>query len=274
MSKIVGSMLKVFKRKKSRGSLEESAPGSRKSRTSVLDAESFVFLPGDGGGGSDVYWGEIINDESFPASQRRDARRRTQIGLDSDSGMQEVNLVIRTRSEVSEKDEKFLLNGKVYNRRYSGTLVNAKKGQDDDGPVIRDYAFLLTNREQSSKDRYVYDRLIRAPLQPANSSQSQPKRLTIVTDGRSKGNKEKCSLRKTDLAAPSKPPVDATHLKVANHYTGRPDRPGKKGRPVSLQTAEGHNYSDLEWVGTIAGSEYAFPPDAISWELNLEGREQ
>ena len=268
MSKIV-SMLKAFKReKKGSGSFDESLPGSRKSRN-VLEAESFVFLPGNAGGevgGKEMYWGKIINDESFPASQRRDARRRTHIGLDSDNGVQEVNLVIRTRSDAAE-DEKFMMNGRIYNRRYSGTLVNAKTNVEDDGPVIRDYAFLLTNNtsnEKSSRDRYVYDRLIRAPLQPANSGQSQPRRLTIVTDGQSsnKGDKERCSLRKADLADLTRVPADGSHLQVPSHVTGK---------PASLQVTDRHNYSDLEWVGTL-GSEYALPPDAVSWELNLEGK--
>ncbi len=237
-----------------------------------MDGESFVFLPGDAGvrGDREMYWGEIINDESFPASQRRDARRRTHIGLESDKGMQEVNLVIRTRSEVTEKDEKILLNGKVYNRRYSGSLMNAKKGMEDEdgGPVIRDYAFLLTNNnEKAPRDRYMYDRLVRAPLQPNSSHSSQPRRMTIVTttDNQSEDDRERCSLRKTDLTAKLKGPVDSARLQVANQNTGK-----QQGRPFSLQT-DAHNYSDLEWFGTIAGSEYAFPPDAVSWELRLEG---
>jgi len=274
MSKIV-SMLKAFKReKKGSGSFDEAVPGSRKSRN-VLEAESFVFLPGNAGGevgGKEMYWGEIINDDSFPASQRRDARRRTHIGLNSsDNGVQEVNLFIRTRSDAADED-KCLLNGKVYNRRYSGTLVNAKKNVDDDGPVIRDYAFLLTNNntssDKSSRDRYVYDRLIRTPLQPANSGQSQPRRLAIVTDSRSSnvGDKERCSLRKADLTELSRVPEDGPHLQVPSRVTGK-----LSGRPVSLQMNR-HNYSDLEWVGTLERSEYALPPDAVSWELNLEGR--
>ncbi len=59
MSKIA-SMLKALKRdKKSQSSFDEAAPGSRKSRTSVLDGESFVFLPGDAGvrGDREMYWG-------------------------------------------------------------------------------------------------------------------------------------------------------------------------------------------------------------------------
>lgn len=275
MSKFVGSMLKVFKReKKSQSSLEERSSSSKKGRKAVLDADSFVFMPGDTGGG-DLYWGEIINDDNFPISQRHDSRRKTHIGMDSSSGLQEVNLIIRTRSEVPEKDEKILLNGKVLNRRYSGTLVNAKKSAEDDGPVIRDYAFLLTGRERMSQDlsgRCVYDRLIRAPLQPANSSShSQQRRMTIVADSQSRDDRERCSLKKTDLKAnnaPTKCAGDGRHLSIPNEWTGKPK---VQQRPASMQTVDSHNYSDLEWARSVVGSEYALPPDAISWELNLEG---
>lgn len=273
MSKFVDSMMKVFKReKKSQSSVGEGSPRSRRGRKAVLDADSFVFMPGDSNG--DLYWGEIINDDNFPSTQRQASRRKTV--MSSSSGLQEVNLIIRNRSELSEKDEKMLLNGNLFNRRYSGTLVKAKKAADDDGPVIRDYAFLLSSRERMSQDlsgRYVYDRLIRAPLNPAKSSSpSQQRRMTIVADSQSRDDRERCSLIKnTDLKAknaPAKCARDGRLLSVPDARTGMPTG---HHRPASIQTVGSHNYSDLEWARSIGGSEYAFPADAISWELNIEG---
>lgn len=263
MSKLA-SMMKVFKReKKNQSSVEGSSSRSKKGRRSVLDRDSFVFMPGDSGAGG-PYWGEIINDDSFPNSQRQDSRRKTLL-IDPDSGLQEVNLVIRTRLEASEKDDQILLNGKIFRRHSETTLPEQPgegKGADDDVPVLRDYAFLLSNKEhQDIPRRYVYDRLIRAPLQSANPL-SQQKRMTLVADSRTREDLERYFMRK-DLQA------NNASTKYAGDGWSVPDEHAErsmgKQRPASMYSSHS-SYSGLEWTHSKA-----FPADAVSWELNLEG---
>lgn len=297
-------MLKVFKReKKGSKGLDKDASKARPRRgqRNIQDAESFIFMPGDT---QSQYWGEILNDDSFPISQLRDnSRRKTHIGLvqsgDSGSGgdgLQEVNVIISP--EVEKKDGNLVLNGMVFNRRLSGTLVKARKSTDEveDGPIIRDYAFLLTGRERLSQElsgRYVYDRLVRSPLQPRHSvtpakqlTESKPtfqwkypnegRKSPLLTDKRKKDDK-------VDLGYVSGPrsttPSDRNFLRVDHgQYTcsardrmqerEREQRSQHKAsqRPLSSQTIDSQAYSNLELSHSVMGSEYAMPPDALSWE--------
>ena len=287
-------MLKVFKREKK--APEKDSSKSRRSQRSVLDADSFIFMPGDT---QSQYWGEILNDDNFPTSQLRDnSRRKTHIGLvqSGDSGgVQEVNLIISP--DVQEKDGNLVLNGKVFNRRLSGTLVKARKSTDEveDGPIIRDYAFLLTGRDRLSQElsgRYVYDRLVRSPLQPrhptvtvkqpSNSPKpsfqwkypSEGRKSPLLTDQRKKD--DKVDLGYVSGPRSSTPSKDRNFLRVDHgQYTcsvrdrlQQREREHKlqHKRPLSGQTVDSQAYSNLELSHSVMGSEYAMPTDALSWE--------
>ena len=255
-------MFKVFQRdKKSQNSVEGGSPQSRKGRRGVAEADSFVFMPGDSG---DNYWGKIINDDSFPNSQRFANRRKTHIGLDSSSGHQGVNVVIRTHLNTSDNDEKILLNGQVPNRRYSGTLVkgytgNFKKAGDGE-PVIRDYASLLSaaRERKDTQGRCAYDRLVRTPLQPADSRQ---KRMTLVADSQLRDDTGRCLIDVKGSNAHSS--YDRDEVEQIE-WTGWPS---KQRRPASVACS--HRYSGVEWAPSTSGQ--AQPADAINWELNLGG---
>lgn len=286
----IGEMLRVFKReKKSQRGLDKnnSRPKtSKRDNRSVLDADSFIFMPG--GTESQLCW------ESFPFSQLQEveSRRKTHIGLvqsQETNGLQEVNLFLSP--DLQEKDGNLILNGKVFDRRLSGTLVKARKSMDDlmeDEPVIRDYAFLLSARERLSQElsgRYVYDRLIRPPLQPRNtpqrkSSQQQTwkypvgtdgKKSPLLTDHRKGGDNDEVVLRKT--APRSSTPIKDSSLlgvnrgqltcSVRDTHDRRDHRSLK--RPVSGLTVDS-GYSNLEFAQSVVGSEYAMPSDAINWD--------
>ena len=286
MPKIVESMLKAFKREKIGREKSKSSSGSKRGKKSVLDADSFVFMPGDGGG---QYWGEILNDENFPVPQMggRDSRRKTHIGfVDSDesNGIQEVNLIIRanTNNTDQEKDDSTIMNGKVYNRRYSGTLVKANKCTDenDDGPVLRDYAFLLTARERKSQDlsgRYVYDRLIRSPLQPRHPppppppSTKSPSQWQYPRERKNSADFKIMSTTEQDRVQPG--PKCSTPTRLRSDDVLREDHGHLTCNVYKHESLKGtHNYSDLEPPRSVNGSGYAMPADALNWELNLEGK--
>lgn len=291
MPKFVDSMLKVFKREK-KGHRGLDKARSRSNRP-VLDADSFIFMPGDS---ESQYWGKILNDENFTSVE--DSRRKTHIGFvqsGESNGLQEVNLII-SPSVQEKKDEDFILNGKVFNRRLSGTLVKARKSTDEveDGPVIRDYAFLLTARERLSQelsDRYVYDRLIRPPMKPKPSNPPAPaahqwqypregKKPPLLSDRRW-NDKDEVVLRRTVPSKTSTPSKNDKLLRVDHsHFTCTVrDTQNKREadflrvgqRPLSGQTFDSQGYSNLELSHSIMGSEYAMPADAINWELNIEG---
>ena len=224
------------------------------------------------------------------------------------NGLQEVNLIISPN--VQEKDGELCMNGKVFNRRLSGTLVKANKATDEveDGPVVRDYAFLLSARERLSQElsgRYVYDRLIRPPLR-SQKSNSPPESAShwqypgekggknsppLMTDSKRRANlknKEEVIVR---ITAPDSPERDDRFLKVergqvtcnvrdtqrrrGEHKAMRGEhkamRVGGWTRPLSGQTLDSHGYSNLEMTRSMGGtgSEYAMPQDALQWEQSI-----
>ena len=285
----IGEMFRVFKReKKSQRGLDKnhSRPKtSKRDNRSVLDADSFIFMPGGAETHGQFCW------ESFPFSQLQEveSRRKTHIGLvqsQETNGLQEVNLFLSP--ELQEKDGNLV---KVFNRRLSGTLVKARKSVDDlveDEPVIRDYAFLLSTRERLSQElsgRYVYDRLVRPPLQPRNTPQQQKpsqqswkypagtdgKKSPLLTDHRKRGDKDEVVLRRTAPRS-STPVKDNSLLKVnrgqltcnVRDTHDRRDHRSLK-RPLSGLTVDS-GYSNLEFSQSVLGSEYAMPFDAINWD--------
>lgn len=282
-------MFKVFRREKKGQRANSSRP--KRDNRSVLDADSFIFMPG---GTESQYWGEMLNDENSPFCSHlgdMESRRKTHIGLvqsQETNGMQEVNLIISPG--VQEKDGNVVLNGKVFNRRLSGTLVKARKSADDlEGPLIRDYAFLLSNRERLSQElsgRYVYDRLIRSPLQPSKNnhpkqqhlSPPQPqwkypsregKKSPLLSDRRRRTDKDEVVLRRTVLTSstPVKDLLEVNRGQLTCSVRDMRDKREQRSlkRPVSGHTVDS-GYSNLEFSRSVMGSEYAMPFDAIDWE--------
>ncbi len=304
MPKLVDSMLKVFKRDKDREK-------SKRYRKSQMDADSFVFVPGDGGG---QFWGEVLNNDNFPAPgsqlENGGSRRNTLMGgiMQSDgSGSQDVSIIFR--SNAAQKEQQSLMNGKLFNRRLSGTLVKARKSTDEveDGPLIRDYAFLLSNRERMSgdvSDRYVYDRLIRSPLRrqdsnpppsvpaPAppghwNYSSREKRKSSPLFNLQTQSNQERVHPQTAGRSGPRTSTPTATtgsgggrdsSLRVdQGYYTSstRDDKNKRRSREIRQKTTtprQSHGYSDLEPAScSIAGSEYALPPDALNWDTHSKG---
>lgn len=300
MPKLV-DMLKVFKReKKGPRGMDKEQPRSRKGNRSVLDADSFIFMPG---GTESQYWGDVLNDDNFPRSQQlaedKNLRRKTHIGFvqsDESNGVQEVNLIISP--SVQEKDGDLVMNGKVFNRRLSGTLVKANMATDEveDGPVIRDYAFLLSARERLSQElssRYVYDRLVRPPLRSQKSSSpsetsahqwqypergSGGKKSPPFAESRRRMNSDDEVIVRVTAPDSSSPTArDDRFLRVERGQTTCPVRDLQNcrlrehkclrvQRPLSGQTLDSQGYSNLEMTRSAGGSEYAMPADALHWE--------
>ena len=298
-------MLKAFGRQPSKTKLDDvdtnsgssggssSGGGSRrekgpKRRRSVLDADSFVFLPGDKAAN---YWGQILNDENFPVSQlsadysvkAADMRRRkTHVGGlrrsdDNNSGVQEVN-VIRPRAKTSAN---FLTvpgeggspkhKGLVYNRRFSGSLVKrASTDEVEDVTLIHDYALCVSDeRERWSQDltdRYVYDKLIRPPppnrtSTPTTKSNS-PIQWKYASDEGSKRNKDSPKSRRRD--SPKKSPHSRSQSVFIIDERAK-NRFSENLRSSSRATVASHGYCDLE-PPTPRRSEYSMPPDSVDWE--------
>lgn len=294
MPKLV-EMFKIFRReKKGQRGLDKNPSRPRRDNRSVLDADSFIFMPG---GTESQYWGDMMNDENSPFSHHlgdMESRRKTHIGLvqsQETNGLQEVNLIISPN--VQEKDANLVLNGEVFNRRLSGTLVKARKSADfmDDEPVIRDYAFLLSARERLSQElssRYVYDRLVRSPLQPRKSTQPrkeqhlsppQPhwkypdntgkegRKSPLLTDRRKKTDKDEVVLRRTGptSSTPLKDLLRVNRGQLTCSVRETQDKRKSLKRPLSGRTVDS-GYSNLEFSQSVTGSEYAMPFDAINWE--------
>lgn len=296
MPKIVESMLKVFGRNKEnkdrgQGQGKKSKP-TKRSRRSVLDADSFVFLPGDH---VSRYWGALLNDDddsNFPVSQlaadySEMRRRKTHIGLihSDESGMQEVNIIRpRAKTHANPAEDNVLRNAKMFNRRLSGTLVKARKSTDEveDGSVIHDYAYRTSDRERWSQDlsgRYVYDRLFCPPVKSSTplktSTPRQWKYPGDITNGTYERLKEpedsdKKMRNKPKLELPiSKPAVCVTkdNRLSACEISDEDNRVFHVKRASSKNTLGSHGYCDLEEpTGKHYSSEYCMPADAIDWE--------
>ena len=310
MPKLVDSMLKVFKReKKGPRVLDKKNSRFRGDNRSVLDGD-FIFMPGNT---ESQFWGEILNDDNYPLSQLREVeetqdRRKTHIGLVASDVPTEVKVIISP--SVQEKEDNVVMNGKLFNRRLSGTLVKARKSDlVEDEPVIRDYAFLLSARERLSQEisgRYVYDRLVRPPLQTKDSLKSSTKpapmhardpqatlspqwsfpgdtgpRESLSNDRRMSYGKEEVVLRRPGhlSSVPSKDSVlfgvnrgQLTCSVRDTHNTHNSKghsslRVGQRS-PVRLSAVDSDNqaYSNLDFSRSVVGSEYAMPADALDWE--------
>ena len=302
MPKIVQSMLKALGRQPSKQKLDSvdtnsagGGGGSRrekgpKRRRSVLDADSFVFLPGDKAAN---YWGQVLNDENFPLSQltadystrAADMRRRkTHVGGlrrsdDNNSGVQEVN-VIRPRAKTSAnllvvpgEGGSPVHNGLVYNRRLSGTLVKrATTDEVEDAALIHDYAFCVSERDRWSQDlsdRYIYDKLIRPPpalnkTSTPRGGSSSPVQWKYPSDNAPpKGGKESPKSRNERILPHQRSQsVLILDERAKNRFVFKNQ---ENLRSSSRQTVASHNYCDLE-PPTPVRSEYSNPMDSVDWE--------
>lgn len=314
MPKLVDSMLKVFKReKKGPRVLDKKNSRLRGDNRSVLDAD-FIFMPGNT---ESQFWGEILNDENYPLSQLREDtqdRRKTHIGMVSSDVMpSEVKVIISP--SVQEKDDNLILNGKLFNRRLSGTLVKARKSDlVEDEPVIRDYAFLLSARERLSQEitgRYVYDRLVRPPLQTKDSLKHSTKpapmhardpqatlspqwsypgdntgarESPLAKDRRMSYDKDEVVLRRPSgnlsSAAPSKDSVllgvNRGQLTCNVRGDTQQSRKGHSSLRVGqrspvVDSSDSQAYSNLDFSHSVVGSEYAMPADALDWK-DVDGK--
>ena len=269
MSKLMSSMKSLFGNKRSKESGRPAASHrerDKRKRRSHLEADSFVFVPGDGGPGS--YWGEVVtvNGENFPISHlsgeysqqaAAERRRKTTVGhvIHPDyadqsprhGGGAATAVLLRPRSKTTLTPEDVLLkNSKVYGRRLSGTLVKNQKTSsaaatdevEDGSLLLPGYPFVaaVSERDRWSQDvsgRYVYDRLVHVPP-------STQKKKMFISDWK---------LHKS--SAPPPPPASRDKELVF-----------KVRRCSSSQQTGG--YCDL--VPVLSGSEYAMPDDAIDWE--------
>ena len=318
MPKIVQSVLKAFGRQPSKAKLDNvetnsgssgesgSGGGSRrekgpKRRRSVLDADSFVFLPGDKAAN---YWGQILNDENFPVSQlsadystkaAEMRRRKTHVGglrrSDENSGVQEVN-VIRPRAKTSANLLQLpgageggspLHNGLVYNRRLSGSLVKRTSTDEvEDSALIHDYAFCVSERDRWSQDlsdQYVYDKLIRPPPSanrtstPTSAKTSSPVFWKYPSDEAPKEKKDLSKSRKQDSPKNNRRESQRNLSQVRsqsvfvgdNREKNRFSKPQEYMRSSSRVTLVSHGYCDLE-PPTPRSSEYSLPMDCVDWE--------
>lgn len=305
MPKLVDSMLKVFKReKKGPRVLDKKTSRFRGDNRSVLDAD-FIFMPGNT---ESQFWGEILNGENYPLSQLRDEsqdRRKTHIGLVSSEVPSEVKVIISPSVQV--KEDNLVLDVKLFNRRLSGTLVKARKSDlVEDEPIIRDYAFLLSARERVSQEisgRYVYDRLVRPPMQTKDSLKPATKpaplhsrdvpqanlspqwnypgtrESPLAKDRRMSYDKDEVVLRRPGHLS-STPSKDAVLLGVNGgqltcSVRDTQNRKGRNSLRVSQRSpvvdSDSQAYSNLDFSHSVVGSEYAMPADTLDWE-GVEGK--
>lgn len=157
MSKFVGSLLNFFGSSRGRAKEEQLREGrsrGKRSRRALLEADSFVFLPGEDG----TFWGEVLESEEVTA-------------ISSLAADYSVHCEIRRRAKTVDDNA---LRPKVVNRRLSGTLLKARKSLTEDVEdrlAVRDPRNSHHDRPKSdSSGRYVYDRLIRVPVRKSQRS--------------------------------------------------------------------------------------------------------
>lgn len=277
MSKLVTSMLRAFgvhRNSKESGGIDNS----RKTRKSVLEADSFVFMPGEDG----TYWGDMVTSrhgEGVPVpishfaedySARSQIRRRAKTTA---HGGQSARSEAR-RKVMSSADDTLIFGNVKIGRRLSGTLVKAGKTvtdevEDSGGGILLE----SDNRERWSPDlsgRYVYDRLLRVPTntqkQPRNGIQNKREReieketgqrKVVDPDERSLVFQVRCDATGYCDLVPlseynsSADTVDWEQVRVDTWRGRRLQRCGcstEGGGVASVSQVEGDNYSDLHGI--------------------------
>ncbi len=256
--KFVSSMINLFSKKSKQTdedhhlSVKRAKPARTRSRgannsgRSMLDADSFVFLPAEK---MDLYWGAVLNDHNYPISDLAAdystaravfTRRQTvpHLTQSAESGVQSVQ-VLRPRANTQATPESLstLKNGSIFNRRLSGTLVKGNKVTDEiqqDDSKLVDHALCVSDRERWSEDlsgRYVYDHVYTPTLGPTLTStptQDPPSRHSVLH------------------SPPTVPPVEL------------------RARKQDKTKSASHSYFDLE--PDRLNSEYDLPWDSVDWD--------
>lgn len=281
--KFVTSMLNFFGRKTKEE--DESHLGvkasskrqnaTRKNRRSMLDADSFVFLPGEK---VDLYWGAVLNDQNYPISAlaadystaRAVMGRRQTISSNltrsDESGTQNVK-VLRPRAQTNAFPENSLLkSGDPVSRRLSGTLVKCRMSTDEvgDGSILLDYGLCVSDRERWSQDlsgRYVYDRLFYPPNQSGH-----PKHTSTPDNDKAVHSKQTNTETPNRHSFVQSPPVVEISPPSKRRLAQSQDKNVFVGRPTSAKanSMAGHSYFELE--SNRMGSEYDLPWDSVDWE--------
>ena len=268
--KFVSSMISFFSKKSKQEnndnhlSVKRANParsGRGRSRKSMLDADSFVFLPGEK---VDLYWGAVLNDQNYPISDlaadystaRAVFTRRQTVGSkltrSEESGVQTVQVLRPRASTNAVSAGSSMKNGSVFSRRLSGTLVKGKKPTDEveDGSLV-DFGLCVSDRERWSQDlsgKYVYDRI----YSPKHTS--TPDNDRAVTLPQNDETPHRHSFLHSPPAKQVTPPTKR-----------RPSQPIKKGDSRKKKVSEAsHNYFDLEPM--VLSSEYDLPWDSVDWE--------
>jgi len=269
--KFVSSMISFFGKKGSKNDenkIKRSNP-ARSGRKSMLDADSFVFLPGEK---VDLYWGAVLNDQNYPVSDlaadystaraiftRRQTTSSNFFTRSDESSSQNVQ-VLRPRAQTNAiQEDSVLKTGSVFSRRLSGTLIRSKKTTDivEDESLV-DHELFVSDRERWSQDlsgRYVYDRVYSPKHTPSTSTpiSSKPTGATQVEAPHRHSFMHSPPTVPRHLPAIRKPSATQQHEPVTT-----------RKRVVS------HNYCDIELdserLQPELQSEYDMPWDSVDWE--------
>ena len=227
MSKIVESVLNLFNVQR-----RPKSKSRRRDRRSMLEADSFVYLPGD----NENYWGDLLNGEPISAlaaeySEQSEMRRRAKTAVSS--------------------DETVLRNGKMV-RRLSGTLVSLKARRSL--TEVGDGSLQVPEtdwrpRSQDLTGRYVYDRLLFPPKR--NSQLSQQARYS-----------PRHSPRHSQHLQPGHSQPEQKHNGRLKRRSGLKDKHRSDQRFEIRCSDTMHSYCEVE---VSHSSEYAVPVDAIDW---------
>ena len=252
---------------------------TRKNRRSMLDADSFVFLPGEK---VELYWGAVLNDQNYPISafaadystaRAVMGRRQTvssNLTRSDESGTQNVK-VLRPRAKTNAFPENSLLkSGDAFSRRLSGTLVKSRKTTDEvgDGSILLDYGLCVSDRERWSQDlsgRYVYDRLFYPPNQSG-----RPKHTSTPDNDKAVHTKQAKTETPNRHSFVQSPPV----VEITPPVKRRPAQTSKD-KNVSVRDHAGSPSAKANWTASNSyfelesdriGSEYDLPWEFVDWE--------
>lgn len=289
--KFVTSMLNFFGRKSREESAgdESTKPAATKrsgnpkrDRRAMLDADSFVFLPGER---VDLYWGAVLNDQNFPVSDlaadynsSRPAMGRrvtvsSHLSRSDESGTQNVR-VLRPRAKTNEfKPDEFPQNSLLVcedsiSRRLSGSLVRSRiKSTDEveDGSVLVDYGLCISERERWSQDlsgNDIYDRLI-YPFQVSNYSKHPSTPDNDNAQRRDTHSHKHHSFVQSPPAIATSPPLNQWPARsFKDKDVSR--RESERSYGLKADSIASHSYFDLESMEL--GSEYDLPWETVNWK--------
>lgn len=266
MSRFVDSLFSFLGRRSSKDQTAETAVTRRRRGKAVLEADSFVFLPGECTSSGNYLWGEIITPRTVgvPPSSYSDDYSVLSGGDNIRSRRKKVQSVLIDSS------------GKLVGRRLSGSFVakavkNHKTLDEvgDDGSLgsflkefeseedkkyhTYDRANTTTRSEVPEEDT-VYDRLVhQAPVVSSSQPLQQDKRL-IVEGERRKGNNIVLDLRdKTGSVGGRR---RASSGGSAEHYplSSQVATPGKEKKHCAV---DWEGLRDMLEMAAVKGKPYA-----------------